>query len=174
MPVSASTFQLTVPAAELVFRGSVIFLALLLLLRLVGQREAGGLGITDILLVVLIAEASAPGLYGDAESVGDTLVIVVSILFWSVVVDAASYRWPAAGRVLKARSKVLVEEGRPNRRVMRRELMSVDELESLLRLQGIDDITEVREARIEPNGMISIERHDGSGPEAPERPATLE
>lgn len=174
MPDWVSIFQLTVPVGELVVRGSVTFLALLVLLRIVGQREAGGLSITDILLIVLVAQAAAPGISGDAESVSDTLVIVVSILCWSVLVDAASYRWPAIGRIIKARPRVLIEDGRPNRRALHREFMSADELSSLLRLQGIDDISMVERAQIEPNGMVSIKRHDHLRTEAPERPPALE
>lgn len=170
----ASSFEVSLPVAELFARGSVTFLALLTLLRIVGQRETGGLGITDLLLVVLVAEAAAPGLYGDASTVGDTLVIVVSILFWSVAIDAASYRWPALGRVLKARPRVLIEDGKPNRKVLRREFMSADELASLLRLHGVDDIALVERALIEPNGMISVERRDGRSTEPPHRPKTLE
>lgn len=71
-------------------------------MRVVGQRESGGLGITDVLLVVLVAEAAAPGLHGDAQSVGEALVIVATVLLWSVAFDAVSYRWPRVGRLLKA------------------------------------------------------------------------
>lgn len=69
MPDWQSMFDPTLPLLELFIRGTVSFLALLALMRIVGQREAGGLGITDVLLVVLVAEAAAPGLHGDAQSV---------------------------------------------------------------------------------------------------------
>lgn len=174
MPDWSSTFAPTLPLAELAARGSATYLALLVLLRILGHREAGGLGITDILLVVLVAEAAAPGLYGAAESVGDTLVIVTSILIWSVVIDAASYRWPVVGRVVKSKPEVLIEDGQPNRKTMKRELMSADELGSILRLRGIHDISEVEHARIEPNGMVSIVRRDRPEVEPPERSPVLE
>lgn len=172
MPDWDSLFEITLPIGELVVRGTVLFLAILLLMRVVGQREAGGLGLTDVLLVVLVAEAAAPGLYGDAGSVGDALVLIVTIVCWSIVVDAASFRWPRLGRVLKARSKVLVSDGRINRHVQRRELVTDDEVAALLRLHGVEDLAEVRVARIEPNGMVSVLLRDGGGTEAPEPPKT--
>src|SRR5690554_7322062 len=98
----------TVEIWELLVRGTLTFVGLLLLLRLVGQREAGGLGITDLLVVVLIADAAGAGLRGDAASLGDSAVLVGSILFWSVAADAVSYRWPRFARVLKARPRALV------------------------------------------------------------------
>ncbi len=173
MPDWGSIFEITVPAAELVVRGTVTFLALLVLIRVVGQREAGGLGITDVLLVVLVAQAAAPGLHGDAESVGDALVVVATVLVWGVAVDAISYRWPRVGRVLKARPKLLIENGEPNRKVMRREFMTDEEVASILRLHGIEDIAVVKRARIEPNGMVSVVRRDGGETDVPEPPVAL-
>ncbi|MDQ3896570.1 MAG: DUF421 domain-containing protein [Actinomycetota bacterium] len=164
---------MTVPVPELFVRGTVTFLALLVLMRMVGQREAGGLGITDLLLVVLVAQAVAPGLQGDAESVGDGLVVVATVLVWSVAIDAVSYRWPRVGRVLKAGPKLLIENGKPNRKVMRREFMTDEEVASMLRLQGIEDIAEVKRAHIEPNGMVSVVRRDGGETEAPDPPVAL-
>lgn len=159
----------TVPVWELFIRGTLTFIGLLLLLRLVGQREAGGLGITDLLVVVLIADAAGAGLRGDAASLGDSAVLVGSILFWSVAADAVSYRWPRFARVLKARPRALVRDGAIDRRAMRREFMTFDELMSQLRLHGITSIAEVREACLEPNGMISVVRHDHSDPDVPPR-----
>src|SRR3712207_9218247 len=89
-----SILETSLPLSELVLRGTVMYLAVFALMRLVGQRESGGLGITDVLLVVLVAEAAAPGLHGDAESLGDALIVVSSILFWSVAVDAVMARRP--------------------------------------------------------------------------------
>ncbi len=73
--------------------------------------------------------------------------------------------------MLKARPKLLIEDGEPNRKVMRREFMTDEEVASILRLQGIEDIAMVKRARIEPNGMVSVVRRDGGETEAPEPPA---
>lgn len=158
---------------ETFLRGTVIFLVILALMRVVGQREAGGLGLTDVLLVVLIAEASAVGLHGTSHSVTDSLLLIVTIIFWSVVVDAVSYRWKSLGRILKARPRRLIEDGKLNRDVMRRELMTTEEVEAQMRLHGITDIQSVARACIEPNGMISVVRRDNSDTE-PVKPPTVE
>lgn len=156
----SSIFAPSLPLLEGVVRGTVMYLVVLILMRLVGQREAGGLGLTDVLLVVLVAQAAAGGLNGEATSIADSLIMVVTILFWSVAVDAVSYRFPVMARLLKARPKPLIERGVLNRRVMRREFMTYEEVMSQLRLHGIDDIRQVDRAMIEPNGMVSIVRRD--------------
>jgi uncharacterized membrane protein YcaP (DUF421 family) len=173
VPDWRQVFDVTLPVSELVVRGSVVFLALLLLMRLVGQRESGALGITDVLVIVLVAEAASPGLHGDAESIGDGIIVVATILVWSVAVDAISYRWPRLGRLLKARDRTLIQDGQVSRKVMRREFMTDEELASILRLQGIEDIAMVKHARIEPNGMVSVLRRDRGETESPEPPPAL-
>lgn len=164
-------FAPSTPVLEGFSRGTVVFLVLLILLRIVGRRESGGLGITDILLVVLVAEAAAVGLHGQATSVTDGLVVVATILFWSVTVDAITYWFPATEKWFKAPPRPLIKNGSLNRKVMRREFMTWDEVISQLRLHGIEDITTVERAYIEPNGMISIirrDRHETDPVEPPE------
>jgi uncharacterized membrane protein YcaP (DUF421 family) len=93
----------------------------MMLLRLVGQRESGGLGLTDLLVVVLVADAASAGLTGDVDSIPDGLLLVATILFWSVALDAVAYRWPRVGAIIKARPRPLIQDGRLDDRVMRRE-----------------------------------------------------
>lgn len=170
MPNWSELFSLDASVLELFIRGTVTFLALLLLLRVVGQREAGGLGVSDLLLVVLIAQAVAGGLNGGSEAIVDGLILVLTILFWSVALDAIAYRWPRVARVIKGKPELLISRGRPNRRVMLRELMTTEELNTQLRLHGVEQPDRVRRAYLEPNGMISVMRYDGGEEEPVENP----
>lgn len=160
MPDWGAIFLVTTPVGEIFVRGTVTYLALLLMMRVAGQRESGGLGITDVLLVVLVAQATAGGLTGDSRSVTDGLLLVVTILMWSIVVDAVAYRWPRAADLLKARPRPLIDDGRLNHKVMRREFMTREEVLTQLRLHGIEDPSLVKRAYLEPNGMISVVRRD--------------
>src|SRR5690625_804046 len=172
MPAWDVLFGTSVPLLEIFVRGTVTFLMLTALMRVVGQRESGGLSITDVLIVVLIADAASAGLTGDASSISEGFLLVVTILLWSIVLDALAYRWPRLGRILKAKAKPLIEDGKLNRRAMRRELMSDDELWSQLRLHGLSQIEDVKRAYLEPNGMVSIVPVDGlETDDPPERPA---
>lgn len=107
------------------------------------------------------------------RSVPEGIILVATLLFWSVLLDALAYRFPGLGRILKAQPKALIEDGRANRRVMQREFLSADELASQLRLHGVTDIAQVKRAYLEPNGMISLVRVDDAVPERPEVPPAL-
>lgn len=173
MPDWQAMFDVSVPILENVVRGTVMYFVVLALMRITGQREAGGLSITDILLVVLVAEAAAPGLHGDSKSLADAIIMVSTILGWSIIIDAIAYRSPKLSRIIKSRPRPLIEDGELNRKVMRRELMTEPELMSQLRLHGVYEIRQVKRAFIEPNGMISVLKNENGDSEAPDRPPSV-
>ena len=149
-------FTTSVPPLELFIRGTLLFLALLVLMRVVGQRESGGLGMSDLLVIVLVGAGLGDGLTGGGSSIVDVLIPAVTVLLWSVAVDALVYRWPGLARYLKGRSRPLIVNGRLDHRALRRELISEDELQSQLRAHELDDYAQVRRAYLEPNGEITI------------------
>lgn len=172
MPDWNALFALTVPALEIFLRGTLTFLALMAMVRLAGQRETGGLGLTDIFLVVLVAQAVQPGMVSGASSLLDGALLAATVFFWSLVLDAVAYRWPALARVIKSQPRLLIDDGRFHHKALRRELMTEDELMVQLRLHGARDPSEVKRAYLEPNGVISVVRRDDGEVDEPPRPPT--
>lgn len=156
----SALFTSDIPWLELFARGTVTFFVLMVLMRFVGQREGGGLGLSDLLVVVLVGEAAGISRTGDGEKVPDGLVPGATILCWSVVMDAATYRWPRLARLLKGHPRPLILDGRLNRRAMRRECISDEEPEAQLRVHGIEDASQVRRAYLEPRGELSFLTND--------------
>lgn len=144
------------PILEIVVRGSLVYLGLFALMRLVLKREAGALGPSDLLVVVLIAAAAQNALADDYRSVPDGLLLVAVILFWAQAVNWLGFRSPRMERVFKPPGLALVRDGRMLRKNMAKELITEGELWAQLRLQGVDDLSQVEAAYVEPNGRISV------------------
>jgi uncharacterized membrane protein YcaP (DUF421 family) len=163
-------FALSAPLGESLLRGTVMYLAIYAITRVVGKREAGAHSLTDLLVVVLVAEAAAPGLAGESKGILDSLVVIATLFAWSVAIDAAAYRWPALAPVLKARAMPLISNGQINQKALRREFMQREELMAELRLHGITDPKQVARAYLEANGMVSVIRADQGESEEPPKP----
>ncbi|MEV1329851.1 YetF domain-containing protein [Micromonospora costi] len=149
-------FVPSTPLLETVVRGSVMYLTLFGLLRVILKRESGTTGVTDLLVIVLLADAAQNGMSGNYTSITDGVLLVAVIIGWSYLLDAVAYKWPAAARLIRPSSLVLVRDGRILHRNMRRELITDEELRQQLREQGVDDVAKVREARIESDGQLSV------------------
>jgi uncharacterized membrane protein YcaP (DUF421 family) len=145
---------------EIFIRGTVVYIALFLLLRLVLRRQSSDLGVTDLLVVVLIADAAQNAMADDYASLPDGVLLVTVIVFWAWALDWLGFRFPFVERLLKPPKLPLVEDGRLRRDNMRSELLTIEELRSQLRQQGIDDLAEVHRAYMEPDGKVSVLRRE--------------
>lgn len=152
---------------ELVLRGTLMFWLILILLRLGGRRDIGSVGTADILLVVIIADAASNGMSADYKSVAEGAVLVTTLVFWSVAVDRLCYFFPLIDRLLEPRRIVLIKDGQVQRRGMRKEYVTMEELESELRKNGVDAVDKVWRAYMEATGEISVLTYDGTGKKKP-------
>lgn len=141
---------------ELILRGSVIYLSLFVILRVLVRRRVGALGMTDLLVIVLIADAAQNGMAGEYKSITEGIVLCVTIVGWSLLLDWLAFHVAFLRDWLEPPKKVLIAEGKLQRRHMREELITEDELMSQLRQHGIEDLSEVKRAYVESDGQISV------------------
>ena len=97
-----NVFAMTMPVVELVVRGSLIYWFLFLVFRLILRRDVGSMGITDFLFVVLLGDAAQNGMIGEATSATDAIVLISTLVFWNVLIDWATWRFPAVERLVAA------------------------------------------------------------------------
>lgn len=150
-----SVFVPTVPLLEIIFRGSLVYLLLFVVLRLL-RREAGGLGIADVLVIVLIADASQNAMSSDYKSITEGGILVATIVFWDYTLDFLGYRFPRFQRFVRPAPLPLIKDGRMLRKNMRQEMITEEELLGQLRQQGIEDIGRVKKCYLEGDGRISL------------------
>ena len=144
------------PPLEIFIRGSVVYLTLFFFLRTILKRQAGTLGMTDLLVIVLIADASQNAMAADYKSLPDGILLVATLIFWNYTLEWLGFHSRLAERIITPAPLLLIRNGRMLRRNMKKEFITEDELMSQLRLQGVDDITRVKQACLEGDGKISI------------------
>ncbi len=158
---------------EVMVRGTIVYLVLFALFRLILKRQSGALGVTDLLVIVLVADAAQNAMADGYTSLTDGIVLVAVIIFWSWFLDWLGFRFPRFQRLIQPPSLPVVRDGRMLRRNMKTELITEDELLSQLRLQGVDDLARVRLAEVESDGQISVVTYDEEEKPRARRPKGL-
>lgn len=153
-------FAFNQPLLEILIRGSLMYLSLFLMLRFILKREAGSIALTDLLVVVLIADASQNAMAGSYKSIPEGLVLVATIIFWSWALNWLGYHFKPIQRLVHPPPLRLIKEGEMLHRNMKQELVTEKELWSLLRQKGVGDLSEVREAFMEGDGKFSVVLYD--------------
>jgi uncharacterized membrane protein YcaP (DUF421 family) len=140
---------------EMVVRGTVVYLALFCALRVLPRRQMGVTGVSDILLIVIIADAAQNSMAGEYTSITEGLVLVATIIAWDYAIDWLDYRFPAL-HLNRHEPTIIVRNGRKLPRNLRRENISDAELMSLLRQEGLDDLAQVKDVYVEGDGHVAV------------------
>jgi len=101
---------------EIILRGFIIYLALFALLRIARSRHTGQLGLADILVIVLIADAVSNGMASEYRSIPEGLVLAATIFFWSFLLDWLGYQFPSLRPLLESGPRCLIRDGRKSSR----------------------------------------------------------
>jgi uncharacterized membrane protein YcaP (DUF421 family) len=158
-------YALFVPSlhvGEVVLRGTAVYLFLFILLRIL-RREAGHLGISDLLVVVLIADAAQNAMASEYRSITEGAILVATIALWDYFLDWLSFRVPALQRLLRPAPLLLIKSGRLQHQNMKREMIQEAELMGQLREKGVRSAGEVKECYLEGDGRISVIRRNAKG-----------
>ncbi len=154
-------FAVNTSPLELMARGTLMYWFLLLLFRFVLRRDAGSLGVADLLFVVIVADASQNAMAGGYDTVAEGMILVATLAAWNYGLDGAAYHSKAVRWLVDPPPLVLVENGRIVAANMRRQFVTRDDLESGMRQVGIAELAQVRKAVMEGDGKISFLTQDG-------------
>ena len=141
---------------DIVLRATAMFAIVYLLLRLLGKRELGQLTPFDVVMLVTIGDLIQQGVTHNDFSITGATLAIATFAFWSVILSWISYLSPRLERMLEGEPQVIVRDGEILRVNLRRDRLTLSEIESEMRLAGISSLQDVAWAIIEPNGKISF------------------
>jgi uncharacterized membrane protein YcaP (DUF421 family) len=140
---------------DLVIRATVVFFVVFLVTRVVGRRELSQLEPFDLILLVVVGDLVQQGVTQSDESVTGALIVIATIALLSIAVSWVSFRSRRIRVITEGEPIVLVQDGRPIERNMRRERITLEDIQEEARQAQIASVAELRWAILEDGGRIS-------------------
>jgi uncharacterized membrane protein YcaP (DUF421 family) len=147
----------------IIIRVSVMYLYALALVRISGKQTLGQLTPMDFIVTLIIGDFFDDVFWAEVPLV-QGLVAFATIVFLHMLVTLITSRNKSIYWMLASPARPLVENGRLNQKNLRLERMRPETLQSEVRLQGEEHIREIREARLEPSGQVSVIKQPDSKP----------
>jgi len=147
---------------DIVFRAAFIFVFLYVLMRVIGRRELSTLEPFDLLLLVMLGDLVQQGVTQDDYSVTGAVLAVVTIALLQVGTSYLNFRFPKLRPILQGEPLVVVQDGKPIKRNLDRERVTLDDLTEAAREQNIGSLDEVAWAVMETSGTITFIKKSGS------------
>jgi len=158
---------------EIVLRALVMFLFLWLVTRAVGRSTLGELSTFDLLLYVTLGDLIQQAVTQQDYSVTGGMLAIGVFALMTVLLSWAQWRFPKLQPLVNGRAVVVIRDGEPIEKTLRRERLSLTDLMAAARQQGIRWLDEVDLAVLEADGRISFftRSSDEAGNGAPETSA---
>src|SRR6516225_3321 len=149
-------FVLAVPVAEKILRPVVVYIFLVLMLRLSGKRELVQLNPFDLVVLLTLSNTVQNAIIGDDNTVTGGLIGATSLLAINYLVVRFLYDHRKLDQWVEGRADVLIEAGRVRPAHLKRELITMAQLEAAARKQGFSSLAEVDQCILEPGGTLSF------------------
>jgi len=160
------TIPLWLDIIRIIGRTVFLFFLTLFAIRIMGKRSVANLAPFDLAVIIIIGSVAAIPMEEHTRLVhGIVPILMLAILQW--VMAWISMRWRPFERITQGVSRILVKDGKILHKNMRAERVSMADLWIELRVAGIDDISEVKQATLEPDGLVSVIKTEESSPLTP-------
>jgi uncharacterized membrane protein YcaP (DUF421 family) len=146
---------------EIVLRATIIFFFLWILTRVLGKRTLAQLSTFELVLLIVLGDMIQGSVTQDDTSMTGGMLAVATLAAWVTIFSFASWRFNKVERVIEGVPAVLISDGEVVEETMRIERMPMSDLYEAARQQGIGDLSEVRLAVLEVNGLVSFIREEG-------------
>ena len=147
-----------VSIVEKIIRPVIVYLFLLIAFRLAGKRELGQMTPFDLIVLLTISNVLQNAMIGNDNSLGGGIIGALTLLILNGAISRVIFRFPRFAHLLEGEPTTLIQDGvivEPN---LRREVMTIDELQRALRKHGLEwnDVVRVEKALLELDGTVTV------------------
>ncbi len=140
----------------LLIRTVLIYIFLISIMRLMGKRQLGELEVSELVSTILLSDIASLPITDQAIPLLYAVIPIVTITAFEVGMSLLLTKVRFFKNILSARPAALIRKGRIDKKEMMKNRISIDELLSELRQQGLSNINEVEYAIIEQNGKMTV------------------
>jgi uncharacterized membrane protein YcaP (DUF421 family) len=165
-------FHPDISIIEKIIRPVIVYFFLVIGLKLAGKRELAQLNNFDLIVLLTLSNTVQNAIIGNDNSVAGGLIGATSLLAVNYIVVRFLFKHPELDRLVEGDPDVLIEGGKIKHDRLKKELITLAELEAAAHKQGFDSLEEVERAVLEPGGTFAFIGRKPS-PEAERHSAVL-
>lgn len=142
---------------DLVVKSVILYLVIFTVLRITGKRALNQITSFDLVLLLLIAEATDNSIIGDDHSITSTLLVIITLVTLEIVFSLLKQKFPRLDMWMEGTPVVIVDHGKLLKDRAQKEIVDEsDVLAEARKVHGLDRMEQIEYAILERNGGISI------------------
>lgn len=141
---------------EILLRTVVLFLYMVLLMRLMGQRGVGQMSLFEFALIIALGSAAGDPTFQKDVPIFHGMFVIFLIVMMHKGITTVNQRWGKSQKATEGHAVCLVRDGVVNIEGLRKSLLAPDELLLELRKSGARYLEEIDRAYFETDGSVCV------------------
>lgn len=137
-------------------RTIIIYVVLIGMLKIMGKRQIGELEVNELVSTLLISEIASIPISEPNIPLINAILPILFICLSEVFISALKNKWSKLKTIVEGEPSYIIYKGRLNQEILSKNRISINELLTEIRQQGIGDISDVEYGILEPSGKLSL------------------
>lgn len=145
---------------EKILRPIIVYIALIVLLRVVGKRELAQLNPLDLVVILSLSNTVQNAIIGNDTSLVGGIVGAGALLLINSSIAYIKFRWPKVESFTEGKPVTLIENGMIDQKMLKSELMTESDLDIIAHENGLDSANDIDRLILDPNGSFLVDGKD--------------
>ena len=146
--------------AEKILRPILVYVALIVLFRIVGKRELAQLNPLDLVVILSLSNTVQNAIIGNDTSLVGGIVGAATLLLINSVVAYLKFRSSRIETAVEGRPITLIEKGKIDQKMLKSELMTESDIDIIAHENGMEDAGDIERLVLDPNGSFLVDGKD--------------
>jgi len=137
-------------------RSIILYIVVLIVMRLMGKREIGQLQPFELAISIMIADLAAVPMAELGIPISNGIIPILGLLVIYMAISILNMKNVNFRKIMSGKPAILIYRGKINESALRRESMTINELQERLRVDNIFNLGDVEYAILETNGELTV------------------
>ena len=137
-------------------RAIILYIVVLVVMRLMGKREIGQLQPFELAISIMIADLASVPMSELGIPLTSGIIPILALLVMYMLISILNMKSVNFRKIMSGKPAMLIYRGKINEEALRKESITINELQERLRVDNIFNLGDVEYAILETNGELTV------------------
>lgn len=148
-------------------RAVIIYIFITVSMRIMGKRQVGELNPQELVITILISAVATVPLENNGMPLANSLIPIAIFISFEIINSTLSMKSIKFRSLIKGKPRFIIKDGIIQQKELTKLRFTTDDLTDAVRQAGVFDISQVANAIVETNGVVSVQKKSEYAPLTP-------
>lgn len=145
-------------------RAVIIYIFITVAMRVMGKRQIGELNPQELVITILISAVATVPLENNGMPLANSLIPIAIFISFEIINSTLSMKSIKFRALIKGKPRFIIKDGEIQQSELTKLRFTIDDLTDAVRQAGVFDISQVANAIVETNGVVSVQKKSEYAP----------